>query len=137
MQYVFTSVVTIVKSYERNVKIIFVWLRLNNMVKCRRNMDFEEMDTEPSTGKKWWVFWLPEGIFKEYIKQNIIMAMLRRANAHLQIDKKTNNVKEDPSRKTDLNFGFSQAVWGLWGFNKKECYVVRISFYTRRGWNGS
>ena len=45
-------------------------------------MNFEEMDTKPSTGKNdgFWLLW---GIFKEYIKQNIILAVLRKANAHL------------------------------------------------------
>ena len=57
-------------------------------------MTFEEMDTEPSTGNNDG-FWLPWGIFKEYIKQNIIMVVLRKANAHsvviynLQTDKKS------------------------------------------------
>ena len=49
-------------------------------------------------------FWLLWGIFKEYIKQNIIMAVLRKANSYsvgLQIDKKINYVKEDPRRKID------------------------------------
>ena len=31
-------------------------------------------------------------------------------SCHLQIDKKINNVKEDPRRKTDSNFDFSQAA---------------------------
>ena len=49
------------------------------MVKCRRNVHFEEMDTECSTEKNYefWVLW---GIFKEYIKQNIIMAVSTKAN---------------------------------------------------------
>ena len=47
------------------------------------------MDTEPSTGKMMGYnycrnIWLL-GIFKEYIKQNIIMAVLRKANAHLVV----------------------------------------------------
>ena len=52
------------------------------MVKCRGNVNFEEMDTERLTGKtdEFWLLW---GIFKEYIKQNIIMAVLRKAYAHL------------------------------------------------------
>ena len=25
------------------------------VVKCHRNMNFEEMNTEASTGKKWWI----------------------------------------------------------------------------------
>ena len=50
------------------------------MVKCCGNVDFEEMDTECSTGKDhgFWVLW---GIFREYIKQNIIMVVLRKANS--------------------------------------------------------
>ena len=42
------------------------------------------MDTEPSTEKhdRFWLLW---EIFKEYIKQNIIMAVLRKANTHLVI----------------------------------------------------
>ena len=52
-----------------------------DMVKCRQYMNFEEMDTESSTGKndEFWLLW---GIFKVYVKQNIIMAVLRKANAH-------------------------------------------------------
>ena len=51
------------------------------MVKCYWNVDFEEMNTECSTGKNYgfWVLW---GILKEYIKQNIIIAVLRKANSH-------------------------------------------------------
>ena len=37
------------------------------VVKFRRNLNSEKMDT---------------GIFKEYLKQNIIMAVLRKVNAH-------------------------------------------------------
>ena len=71
------------------------------------------MATECSTGEKYgfWVLW---GIFKEYIKQNIIMAVLRKANSHsvaiCRLIKKINDAKEDPRRTTDSNFGFSQAA---------------------------
>ena len=34
--------------------------------------------------------------------------------------------------KADSNFDFFQAAYFLWGFNKKECYVVHTSFYTKR-----
>ena len=39
------------------------------------------MDTEHLTGKNngFWELW---GIFKEYVKQNIIMAVLRKAHCH-------------------------------------------------------
>ena len=52
-----------------------------DMGKCGRNVNFEQMDTAISTGKNngFWLLW---EIFKEYIKQNIIMAVLRKANSH-------------------------------------------------------
>ena len=81
-----------------------------SMMKCCRNVDFEEMDTECSIGKgyEFWVLW---AIFKEYIKQNIIVAVSKFAfSCHVQIDYKINNVKEDSWRKTDSNFSFSQAT---------------------------
>ena len=46
-------------------------------------------------------------------------------SCRLQIDKKL-NVKEDPRKKTDTNFNFSQATKYLRGFNKKEYFVVHI-----------
>ena len=51
------------------------------MVKCRRNVNFEEMETEPSTeiNDGNWLLW---GILKEYVKQHSIMAMLRKANSN-------------------------------------------------------
>ena len=60
------------------------------------NMNFEEMDTERSTGKNdgFWVLW---GVFKEYITQNITVAVLRKANSQsiviCRLIKKSNNVK--------------------------------------------
>ena len=44
-------------------------------------MNFEEMDTEHLTGKNdgFWVLW---ELFKEYVKQNTIMAVLRKAHSH-------------------------------------------------------
>ena len=69
-------------STKSNVEIIFSKYHYHyGMVKCRQIVNFEEMDTEWSTGKNYgfWVLW---GIFKEYIKQNIIMAVLRKANSH-------------------------------------------------------
>ena len=39
------------------------------------------MNAERLAGKND-VFWLLGGIFKEYIKQNIIMAVLRKAHSH-------------------------------------------------------
>ena len=49
------------------------------------------------------------------MKQNIIAAVLRKAHSHshLQIDKKINNVKEDPRKKTDSNCDLPSAAWCL------------------------
>ena len=65
-----------------NVEIIFSTYHCHcSMVKCRQIVNFGEMNSEWSTGKNYgfWVMW---GIFKEYIKQNIIMEVLRKANFH-------------------------------------------------------
>ena len=71
-----------ITSTKSNVEIIFSKYHYHyGMVKCHQIVNFEEMGTEWSTGKNYgfWVLW---GIFKEYIKQNIIMAVLRKANSH-------------------------------------------------------
>ena len=58
--------------------------------------------------------WLLLEIFKEYLKQNIIMAVLRKANSHsvviFRLIEKINNVKGYPRRKTNSNFDFSPAA---------------------------
>ena len=63
------------------------------------------LGTGYSIGKKY-EFWELWWIFKEYIKQNIIMAVLRKANFHsvaiCRLIKKSNTVKDDPRRKTDF-----------------------------------
>ena len=51
-----------------------------DLIKSRQNVNFEEMDTNRSTETNG--FWLLWGTFKEYIKQNTIMAVLRKANSH-------------------------------------------------------
>ena len=70
------------------------------------------MDTAPYTEKNdgFWLLW---GIFKEYIKQNIITAMLRKANAHSVVICtfiKNNVNKKDPRGKTDSNFAYEVLV---------------------------
>ena len=45
------------------------------------DVNFEDVDAERSTGKNVGVL-ITGGIFKKYIKQNIIMAVLRKANSH-------------------------------------------------------
>ena len=52
------------------------------MVKFRWNVNLEELDTKLVQQEKIYEFWVLWGIFKEYIKQNIIMAVLRKVNFH-------------------------------------------------------
>ena len=59
--------------------------------------------------------WLMWRIFKEYLKQNIITAVLKSKcsfSCHLQIDKKINNVNKNGSekRKLDSNFAYKVLV---------------------------
>ena len=55
-----------------------------DMVKYCQHLNFEEIDTENSTGKndKFWLLW---EIFKRYIKQNIVMAVLRKLKKQILI----------------------------------------------------
>ena len=102
-----------VKSLSQNQMSKLFFQNITGMVKCRQIVNFEEMDTEWSRGKNYgfWVLWR---IFKEYLKQNIIMAVLRK-QILIQLSfadwlNKINTAKDDPRRKTDSNFGFSQAA---------------------------
>ena len=52
-----------------------------DMVKCHRNVNFEEIDTESSTGKNDGLLLL-WGIFEEYIKQNIMMKVIKKESSH-------------------------------------------------------
>ena len=98
MQCVITSAVTMVKSHEKkkNSKLF----SYDGVVKCCRNLNFEKMDTASYTGKNDGVWW---GIFKEYLKQNIIMKVLRITNAHSVVIcrsiKKINNVHKNRSKR--------------------------------------
>ena len=74
---VITSAMTMVKSHKKMSKLF----SYDSVVKCHRNLNFEKMDTAPYTGKNdgFWLLW---EVIKEYIKRNIITAVLRKANAH-------------------------------------------------------
>ena len=76
------------------------------------------MDTTASyTGKNDGV-WLLWGIFEEYLKQNIITAVLRTEDAHsvviCRLIKKKNNVNKNrsnsPRRNIDSNFDYEVLV---------------------------
>ena len=71
-------------------------------VKCRRSVNFEEIDTETSTGKN-------DGFdyCEDYLRSN-------------------QECKRRSRRKTDANFFCTQAVKCSWGFKKKESCGVHI-----------
>ena len=55
MQFVFPSPVTMVKSLSQNQMSKLFFQNITGMVKCRQIVNFEEMDTEWSRGKKLWI----------------------------------------------------------------------------------
>ena len=69
---------TMVKSNKKNMLKLFSY---DGVVKCPRYLNFEKMDTASYAGKNEGV-WLLWGKFRDYLKQNIITAVLRKANAH-------------------------------------------------------
>ena len=75
------------------------------MVKCCRSQLEEMLDFD------YRVEYLNGG---SYIKQNIIMTVLRIAHSHslliCRLIRKISNVKEDPRRETNSNFDFSKAL---------------------------
>ena len=55
-----------VKSHEKKMSKLFSY---DGVVKCRRNLNFEKVNTASYTGKN-------DGLwFKEYLKQNVITAV--------------------------------------------------------------
>ena len=86
------------------------------MVKCRRNVSFEDMDpidTERSAEKKSWFLITVRNIYGVYQKKYYYGSVKKSTfsfNCDLKIDKKLNNVNEDPRRKTDSNLDFFPSV---------------------------
>ena len=67
-----------VKSHEKKMSKLFSY---GGVVKCHQNLSFEKMDIAFYTGTNDGV-WLLWGVSKEYLKQNIIAAVLKKANAY-------------------------------------------------------
>ena len=51
-----------------------------------------------------------KGVYQTKYYYGSVKKSIFSFSCDLQIDKKFNNVKEDPRRKTDSNFDFSQAL---------------------------
>ena len=97
-----------VKLHEKKRQNNFLWWNVTEIWILKRWI--LSLQREKMTG-----FDLPWGIFKENIKQNIIVVVLRKANAHLvvicKLIKKINIVnKKNPRRKAYSNFDLSQAA---------------------------
>ena len=109
---------TFVKSHKKNVETIFLWRCSEMLLKP----EFWRDGYCVLHRKEWW------GIFKEYLKQNIIMAVLRKANAHSVviyrlIKKSIIKIKKiDPRGKIDSNFFTPQKA--VIAGNSRQCSSV-------------
>ena len=92
----------------------------DGVVKCRRNLNFR---------KKWWSLTTERhilGVTQTKYYYGSAKKSKSSFSCHLQIDKKINIVNKNR---------FKSKTWFklcLWGFSKKESYVVYIYFYTTR-----
>ena len=73
------------------------------MVKCRRGQQKKMMDFDYREEYL-------KGVYQTKYYYGSVKKSTIPFSSDLQIDKKINNVKEDPRRKTDSNFDFSQAL---------------------------
>ena len=93
---------------KRNVKIIFSKLSLR--VKCREMGILERrIPTECSTGK-YDGFWLLWGVYKTKYYYGSVEKSKFPFIGHLHIDKKINDLKDDPKKKADSSFDIFQAA---------------------------
>ena len=94
-----------VKSHEKKCENYFrvTAITTNDMVKCRRGQQEKMMD-----------FDYCDEYLKKVYQTKYYYGRVKKSTFlftfDLQVDKKINNVKEDPRRKADSNFDFSQAL---------------------------
>ena len=126
---IFVSVI-MVKSHERKswnyffkiITVTTVWWNVAEMWILKKCILIFQQ-------KKWWILSTVRNIYEIYQTKyyyDIVKKSKFWFSWQLQIDKKINDVKEDPRRKTDSNFNFSQATECFWGLNQKEYYVMPI-----------
>ena len=131
-----------VKSHEKKYQNYFcvATITTNNMVKFSQDMNCEEMDTDYSTGKHngFRLLW---GIFKEYIKQNIMTVVLRKTHSHSfvtwRLIKKINHIKKIQGEKLIQTFTFSKLSYAYEVLIKRNVIycISQTPFYTKRGYN--
>ena len=100
------------KNTNRNIKINIVWLwslRYDEM-SSKRECEFWRNWYWAFNRKKWWILMTVRNINLRSISNKILLSSVKKSkfsfSGHLQINKKVNNVKEDPQRKTDSDFRF-------------------------------
>ena len=91
-----------IKSHERKCQNYFR-VTTNDMVKCRRDQQEKMMDFDYCEEYL-------KGVYQTKYYYGSVKKSTFPFSSDLQIDKKINNVKEDPRRKTDSNFDFSLAA---------------------------
>ena len=103
----FPSPVTMVKSHKKKYQKYFPVIKItaNDMMKCRcvkqkKMMDFDYCEEYLKT-----VYQTKTKYYYGSIKKSTFSF-----SSGLQIGKKINNVKEDPRKKTDSDFDFSQVL---------------------------
>ena len=102
-----------VKSHEKKCQNYF-FVTTNDMIKCRLGQQEKLMDFDFCEEYL-------KGVYQTKYCYGSVQKSSLSCSFNLQIYKKINNVKEDPTRKKDSNFDFSQVLRCL---VLKECYVV-------------
>ena len=102
-----------VKLHEKKCQNYFLvtTITTNDTVKCGRGQQEKMMDFDYCEE-------CLKGLYQTKYYYGNVKNITFLFNSNLQMDKKIDNVKEDPRRKTDSNFDFSQ---------KMRCLVV-VSF---------
>ena len=91
-----------VKSHENKYQNYFR-VTTNDMVNCRRGQQEKMMDFDYREEYL-------KGVYQTKYYYGSVKKSTFSFRSGLQIDMKINNVKEDPTRKIDLNFDFSQVL---------------------------
>ena len=107
-----STMVTIIVTRKKNVKIIFVWLGYCSIVKYHQNVNFEESDTEPSLGRND-RFSLLQGILNNVYQTKYYSSVKKSKLSfswNLHIDKSQwYNIKEENLLKSST----SKCSWGF------------------------
>ena len=96
MQFVFPSAITMVKPHEKKCQNYFR-VTANDMIKSRRGLQEKMVDFD-KLGE------YLKGVYQTRYYYGSVKKSTLSLSSDLQIDKKINNVKENPRRKANSNF---------------------------------